>query len=86
MTIRDLLTHTSGLSYSINFENHLDSAYRHVFDELLPDRERRSLDLKDVCETLATLPLQFSPGEGWLYSVSIDVCARIVEVIYQSAF
>jgi CubicO group peptidase (beta-lactamase class C family) len=81
MTIRDLLTHTSGLSYSINFENHLDSAYRHVFDELLPDRERRSLDLKDVCETLATLPLQFSPGEGWLYSVSIDVCARIVEVI-----
>ena len=81
MTIRDLLTHTSGLSYSINFENHLDSAYRQIFDELLPDRERRSLDLKDVCETLSTLPLQFSPGEGWLYSVSIDVCARIVEVI-----
>ena len=31
MVVRDLLTHTSGLSYSINFRSHVDDAYRKIF-------------------------------------------------------
>ena len=84
MIIRDLLTHTSGLSYSINFQSHVDDAYRKIFQISDPTKALVSdekVDLEEFTKRIASLPLEFNPGDQWLYSVSIDICARLIEVI-----
>ncbi len=74
MTVRDLLTHTSGLSYGILERTHLDAAYRKL-------RIGDGGTLADMVETLGQLPLEFSPGTRWGYSVATDVIARLVEIM-----
>ena len=84
MNIRDLLTHTSGLSYSINYRSHVDSAYRDLFDIEDPTKwimTKEEVDLEEFTKRIASIPLEHSPGTQWLYSVSIDVCARLIEVM-----
>ena len=75
MTVRDLLTHTSGLSYGIIERTHLDAAYRK-----LGIGEGKGT-LSDMVEKLGQLPLEFSPGTRWGYSVATDVIARLVEIL-----
>ena len=78
MTVKDVLCHTSGLTYGFFFQNNVDAMYRE--DNLgnfgLPDRS-----LAETIETLASKPLVFDPGTAWNYSMSTDVCGRLVEVI-----
>jgi CubicO group peptidase (beta-lactamase class C family) len=77
ITIRDLLRHTSGLTY--NWNETLGSAYRTagVPHGMLPDDGT----IEDAVKRLATQPLLFNPGEKWEYSLSVDVLGRFVEVI-----
>jgi CubicO group peptidase (beta-lactamase class C family) len=75
MTIRDLFCHMSGLTYGFMERTNVDRAYR----RLGVGRED-SKDLRAMIETLATLPLEFSPGTRWNYSVSTDVLGYLVEV------
>ncbi|MFV0259109.1 MAG: serine hydrolase domain-containing protein [Acidimicrobiales bacterium] len=74
MTIRDLFTHTSGLTYAWMQRHPVDALYR----EKGVDAEHK---LEDWVEILAELPLLFSPGSQWSYSVATDVLGRLVEVI-----
>lgn len=78
MTVKDVLNHTSGLTYGFFFQNNVDGMYREdgLGDFGLPDR-----NLEDTIKTLATKPLVFDPGTAWNYSMSTDVCGRLVEVI-----
>lgn len=78
MTIRDLLTHTSGLTYGFLEQTNVDAAYRKLG---VADRTRPGYTLRDMVETLAGLPLVFSPGTRWNYSVSTDVVGHLIEVI-----
>ncbi|MGI9597108.1 MAG: serine hydrolase domain-containing protein [Acidimicrobiales bacterium] len=80
MTVHDLLTHTSGLTYGFMGRHPVDALYR-----------RGGLDgagqkLESYVETLAELPLLFSPGTEWSYSVATDVLGRLVEVISGQSF
>jgi CubicO group peptidase (beta-lactamase class C family) len=75
MTIRDLLSHQSGLTYGAFDTSPVDSAYAAV-SPLAP-----SGTLQDMVDKLADLPLKFSPGTRWNYSVSTDVCGYLVQVI-----
>ncbi len=73
MTIRDLFTHTAGLTYANRGEHALNELYR-----------RRGVDkgsLQDMIDALAGLPLQFQPGTEWNYSVATDVLGYLIEVI-----
>lgn len=74
MLVVDLLRHTSGLTYGFHQNTNIDAAYRKL---KLGDI---GLDgtLEEMIEKLATLPLEFSPGEAWNYSVSTDVLGYIV--------
>lgn len=72
VTIRDLLSHTSGFSYW-NGEDQVDAMYR---DAGLPGR----LPLDEFVNRLVMVPLANQPGARWRYSVSIDVLAHIVEL------
>jgi CubicO group peptidase (beta-lactamase class C family) len=76
MQVRDLLTHTSGLTYDFMADNPAAQAYR---DARIMNDATRSLEA--VIDELATLPLAFEPGSRWHYSVGIDVAARLIEVI-----
>jgi len=72
MTIRDLLSHMSGLTYDFMLRTNVDAAYRKT-------KLQATGDLQAMIDTLAQLPLEFSPGEQWNYSVSTDVCGYLVE-------
>ena len=76
ITIRQLLTHTSGLSYgifdpgSVLFKGYNEAG---VLNPLTP--------LTDMIDKLADLPLSYHPGTSWEYSVATDVLGRVVEVV-----
>jgi CubicO group peptidase (beta-lactamase class C family) len=75
MLIVDLLRHTSGLTYGFQRRNAVDAAYRSVFGE----RIAAASNLSEMVEQLAGLPLDFSPGSAWNYSMSTDVAGYLVE-------
>ncbi|MBV9510351.1 MAG: beta-lactamase family protein [Caulobacteraceae bacterium] len=74
MLIIDLLRHTSGLTYSIQNRTNVDAAYR----ELGLGDPGSDLDLDAMIAGLSLMPLEFSPGECWNYSVSTDVLGYLV--------
>jgi CubicO group peptidase (beta-lactamase class C family) len=75
MRMIDLLRHTSGLTYGLQRQTPIDSRYRELgLDEF---QQKRSSD--EFIALLAGLPLEFSPGERWNYSVSTDVLGVVVE-------
>jgi CubicO group peptidase (beta-lactamase class C family) len=78
MTIRDLLTHTSGLTYGFMERTNVDAAYRAL---AVGDRGKPGYTLQNMVDTLAELPLEFSPGTRWNYSVSTDVLGYLIEVL-----
>jgi CubicO group peptidase (beta-lactamase class C family) len=77
MLVVDLLRHTSGLTYGFQQQGNIDAAYR----KLKVGDDLRATTLAETVTTLAGVPLQFSPGEAWNYSVSTDIVGRLVEII-----
>ncbi len=76
MTIADVLSHTSGLTYDFMPDNPVAAQYRDA--RIMNDAGRT---LAECIDALAELPLAFQPGTRWHYSVGIDVAARLVEVL-----
>ncbi|AOY92926.1 serine hydrolase [Cupriavidus sp. USMAA2-4] len=74
MLVVDLLRHTSGLTYGFQQNSNVDAAYR----KLKLGELATAGTLDEMIEKLATLPLEFSPGEAWNYSVSTDVLGYLV--------
>jgi CubicO group peptidase (beta-lactamase class C family) len=76
ITIRDLLTHTAGLTYGFLDDSPVGQLYRQ--SGLMSDTEST---LEMVIRELARLPLAYQPGTKWHYSLAIDVIAHLIEVI-----
>ena len=81
ITIRHLMSHSSGLSYGLFDPGTL------IFKAY---NERKVINpattLAEMVDLLADLPLIYHPGTAWEYSVAIDVLARLVEVISGQRF
>jgi CubicO group peptidase (beta-lactamase class C family) len=75
MTVRDLMAHTSGLTYHFLEDSEVGKMY--ADSKLL----RADVSLEAAIDDLARFPLAFQPGSRWHYSVGIDVAARVIEVI-----
>lgn len=73
--IRDLFTHTSGLTYGFLYQHPVDAIYRRE-KIARPDET-----LAEMCERIAGLPLVFSPGTRWNYGHSTDILGRLVEIL-----
>ena len=73
MTIRHLLTHSSGISYGWN-KSYVDSLYR------VNNVGNWNQSLHDQIKKLSEMPLNFQPGRGYEYGLSIDVAGYLVEV------
>ncbi len=74
MLIVDLLRHTSGLTYGFQMRSNVDAAYR----ELKIGEFEKYGTLQSMIDGLAKMPLEFSPGEAWNYSVSTDVIGYLI--------
>ncbi|WGS01326.1 beta-lactamase family protein [Bradyrhizobium sp. ISRA443] len=82
MLIVDLLRHTSGLTYGFQQRSNVDAAYR----EKKIGEVVKAGTLDSMIEDLANIPLEFSPGEAWNYSVSTDVLGYLVGKISGQPF
>jgi CubicO group peptidase (beta-lactamase class C family) len=71
-TMREVMTHTAGFAYGLTTDNPVDKAYR---DSGLLG----SATLHDVMVEASKLPLASQPGEGWRYSIAVDIQGFIVE-------
>lgn len=74
MTVRDLLRHTSGITYGFFGQGPAKAAYRK--SGLL----MRDLTNQEFAAELAKLPLAYEPGTTWDYSRSTDVLGAVIEV------
>lgn len=79
ITIRDLLTHTSGLSYTFTASEHIAALYKKagVSDGL---RETPGTMADNVAK-LAKLPLANQPGKAFHYGLSTDVLGHVIEKV-----
>jgi CubicO group peptidase (beta-lactamase class C family) len=83
MTVRDLLMHMSGLGFGGG------PTIEQVFSADRPrgrgatpgGRQGSGATLQTMIERYATQPLEFHPGTHWYYTISTDVCGRLVEII-----
>ena len=78
ITIRDLLRHTSGLTYGIFGNGPVDVMYREELGSAL--NTQSGVDLATFVDRISELPLLADPGTVWNYSLSTDVLGRVVEV------
>jgi CubicO group peptidase (beta-lactamase class C family) len=83
ISFRDLLSHTSGLTYGFMESGPVDAMYR---DAGIGDFGDPDTDLMATVEKVAKLPLLAQPGEAWNYSVSADVLGALVQVISGQRF
>ena len=74
MMMIDLLRHTSGLTYGFQQRTNVDAAYR----KLKIGEIEKSGTLEGMVQALAKVPLEFSPGDAFNYSVSTDILGYIV--------
>lgn len=80
ITIRHLLSHTSGIGYGmIDGNESIRKAFAKagIIDAFTAD----AITLADNIPLLAKMPLHHQPGKGWTYSEGLDVLGRVVEIV-----
>ena len=82
ITTRDLLTHTSGLTYGFMNATPVDAMYR----EQGVDFQISDLSLGEVVRKAAALPLLAQPGAAWNYSIATDVVGHLVAELSGAPF
>ena len=76
ITVRQLMNHTSGLTYEFMHSSPVDALYRARGINF----QSASDNLEEMTKKLAEAPLMCQPGSQWNYSVATDVLGRLVEV------
>merc|ERR1712070_1153491 len=83
ISIRDVLCHTSGLTYGFDQKgiiNKLDGIYYEM--GLAGEKANKAAtSLAEFVDRLAEAPLLFQPGTSWNYGYNVEVCGRLVEVL-----
>jgi CubicO group peptidase (beta-lactamase class C family) len=81
MTVRDLMMHMSGLGFGGG--RTLQEMFASNSNGSIAPGGRRGAGatLASMVERYAGYPLEFQPGTRWQYTVSIDICARLIEIM-----
>jgi CubicO group peptidase (beta-lactamase class C family) len=82
MTVLDLLRHTAGLTYGFHHRTPIDAAYR---AQNIAEMDTAG-GLPTMIAQLEKLPLEYSPGDQWIYSVATDVAGYLVELVSGQAY
>ena len=80
ITIRHLLTHTSGFSYGLYQDTPIDKMYR---DE---DLNNADSNLREFVEKISRIPLLHQPGDKWRYSNAATILGRLIETVSGQQF
>lgn len=95
ITIRHLLTHTSGLGYTIIQRGPIKQAMENaglvagrISRRSIPglDRGHAVPSLALFADRLAEMPLVYEPGTVWSYSMGLDLIGRVIEVVSGKSF
>ena len=84
MKVSDLMNMTSGMPYGENWEgcSAAGRKMQELLDRMIDGLNRgERLTTREVVREIAKMPLVFDPGERWMYGLSADVLAAIVEVV-----
>ncbi len=76
MTMRELMSHTAGLTYGLFSQSQVDTLYTKA--GIITDPNQ---NLKGMIDKLAKIPLRQQPGSMWHYSVAVDVQGYVLEVL-----
>ncbi|MCA6941097.1 beta-lactamase family protein [Pectobacterium polaris] len=79
ITARQLLSHTAGLGYRF-FESHADGPY--ALAGISDGMDASGISLTENLRRIASVPLQYVPGEAWGYSLATDVVGALIECIH----
>ena len=84
ISIRHLLTHTSGIGYGVHDE---DARFKAIYKKqgIVDLFTTDSIDIESNVKKLAQLPLHHEPGEAFTYGESLDVLGYFIEVISQKS-
>jgi CubicO group peptidase (beta-lactamase class C family) len=77
MTVKDLLRHTAGFTYGFHNRTPIDAAYR---AQKIAEMGTEG-GLPAMIAQLGKLPLEYSPGQAWIYSVATDVAGYLVQLV-----
>ena len=80
ITIRQLLTHTSGITYGDFNPGKIAAVYDH-FDMLGVGLSHTDWTTTEFIKRLAKVPLVFEPGEKFLYGLNMDVLGKVIEIV-----
>jgi CubicO group peptidase (beta-lactamase class C family) len=78
-TMGELMSHTAGFTYGLFGNSPVDKIYQQ-------ENPLGAPSLKDFIDKMAKIPLAYQPGEGWVYSVSVDIQGYLVEKLSGQAF
>lgn len=84
VTVRELLTHTSGIAYGLNPPASLHSEF--IKAKLADGLNPEDPTLEDNTKGVASIPLVHQPGAAWTYGMNTDVLGRVVEVASGQSF
>ncbi|SDU14526.1 serine hydrolase domain-containing protein [Halopseudomonas salegens] len=80
ITVRELMNYTAGFTYGRFTQSAVDTLYEQA------GLFSRDITLEQLVDRVAALPLRHQPGTRWHYSFSIDIQARLVEVLSGQSF
>ncbi|HKJ41199.1 MAG TPA: serine hydrolase domain-containing protein [Sunxiuqinia sp.] len=80
ITIRNLLTHTSGIAYGDFAQGKLHAIYQKL-GLLKVGASQKKWTTEEFVDTLASVPLAFQPGKKFLYGLNMDILGRVIEVV-----
>ena len=85
ITIRHLLTHTSGIGYGVGDP---DESFQLLFRKakVYEVASQEAISTAENIKRLASMPLHFKPGEKYLYSMGLDVLGYFIEIISGQTF
>ena len=78
-TLGELMSHTAGFTYGVFGSTPVDKLYQQ-------SAPLAATSLQDFIDRMARLPLLYQPGEGWVYSVSVDIQGYLVEKLSGKPF
>ncbi|WP_145591403.1 serine hydrolase domain-containing protein [Yersinia rochesterensis] len=79
ITVRQLLSHTAGLSYRfVEADENGPYARAGISDGM----DQSTITLSENLRRLAQVPLYYAPGTAWAYSLAIDVLGAVIEQVY----
>jgi CubicO group peptidase (beta-lactamase class C family) len=78
-TMGELMSHTAGFTYGLFGSTPVDKMYQQA-------NPLAAGSLKEFIDRIAPLPLAYEPGQGWVYSVSVDIQGYLVEKLSGQPF